>query len=450
MVDQLVEKYNVPGPRYTSYPTVPFWDPQTFTREELENRLSRTFLHSNREISLYIHLPYCESLCTYCGCNTRITKNHGVEERYIDALLKEWEMYLKLFRFPPRIKELHLGGGTPTFFSSGNLKYLITSILEAALIAEDPDFGFEGHPGNTTYNHLKTLKELGFNRVSFGIQDFDPAVQRLINRKQSYEQVKHIVDLSRKIGYQSINFDLIYGLPGQKLETVEDTLAKTALLRPDRIAFYSYAHVPSIKPAQKSYEEYLPKAQLKKDLYKYGRDFLIRSGYHDIGMDHFALESDPMYHAFKTGELHRNFMGYTIQKTDLLVGLGASAIGDAWSAFYQNEKNVEKYLALVNNASLPVLKGHILTDEDLLIRSKILDLICRFETQWTHDEWRILQDVINHEFLNELEKDGLIIKDIDGVTVTDTGKSFVRNVCMAFDAHLQKKKKVLTSFSKTV
>lgn len=236
----LVDKYNVPVPRYTSYPTMPYWDPRTFDRRRWEDSVRFSFLESNvaSGISLYIHLPFCESLCTYCGCNTRITKNHSVEEPYIAAVVKEWALYLEIFDSTPIIRELHLGGGTPTFFSPENLRLLISSILKDADVHPEAEFSFEAHPANTTEEHLQVLFDLGFRRLSLGIQDFDPRVQFIINRHQSVDQVRTVTSQARSIGYTSINYDLIYGLPLQNMEGLVNTINIVAGLEPDRIAFF--------------------------------------------------------------------------------------------------------------------------------------------------------------------------------------------------------------------
>jgi oxygen-independent coproporphyrinogen III oxidase len=251
----LLRKYDVPTPRYTSYPTVPCWDATTFSNEKWVSTVKKTFKESNEGISLYIHLPFCESLCTYCACTTRITQNHKVEIPYIQAILKEWEQYKMLFEGKPRIREIHLGGGTPTFFSPENLRWLITYLLDGVDIHPDYEFSFEGHPNNTTREHLQTLFDLGFTRVSFGVQDLDEKVQRTINRIQPFENLERATKLAREIGYDSISFDLIYGLPFQNPFTVSDTIDKVLLLRPDRLSFYSYAHVPWLKPGQRGYED---------------------------------------------------------------------------------------------------------------------------------------------------------------------------------------------------
>ncbi|MEO8760911.1 MAG: oxygen-independent coproporphyrinogen III oxidase, partial [Bacteroidia bacterium] len=369
----LISKYNTPTPRYTSYPTVPYWDVIP-TVEEWKQSVKFSFKESNNAqgISLYIHLPYCESLCTYCGCNTRITINHKVETPYIEAVLKEWNLYCLLFDEKPRIKEIHLGGGTPTFFSPENLKILIDGILSKAEIFDKADFSFEAHPNNTTFTHLETLYNLGFRRVSFGIQDFDPKVQQIINRIQSFEQVEKVVAEARSIGYTSINFDLIYGLPLQTRNSVTDTINKVQLLKPDRIAFYSYAHVPWIKPGQRSFTEAdLPVDVEKRELYEIGCTKFKELGYEEIGMDHFALPSDSLCKAIKENTLHRNFMGYTHNSTQLMIGLGVSSISDTWYAFAQNVKTVEKYLAKVNASEFPLFRGHVLSKEDLIMRKHI-------------------------------------------------------------------------------
>ncbi|MBS1520255.1 MAG: oxygen-independent coproporphyrinogen III oxidase [Bacteroidetes bacterium] len=435
----LIDKYNVAAPRYTSYPTVPYWSKDTFNKQLWGEHVNSAFEISNKKdgISLYIHLPFCESLCTYCGCNTRITKNHAVEEPYIDALLIEWAMYCNIFADRPIIREIHLGGGTPTFFSPGNLKYLIKSILLNADVHPDADFGFEGHPANTTYEHLKVLYDLGFRRLSLGIQDFDPKVQFIINRIQTFEQVKDVTEWARQIGYTSVNYDLIYGLPLQTAGSLVDTVEKVGLLMPDRIAFYSYAHVPWIKPGQRRFtEKHLPLPDEKRALYDLGHSMLTALGYYDIGMDHFSLPDDTLYIAEQNKKLHRNFMGYTHQYTRLLVGLGVSSISDTWDAYAQNVKTVEEYIAMLNDGELPVIKGHFLSAEDMIIRRHILNIMCKGETEWNHHTEPC--DGLMHglERMRDLADDKLVELGTYYLSVTPTGKRFLRNICMAIDARL--------------
>jgi oxygen-independent coproporphyrinogen-3 oxidase len=450
----LVQKYNVPGPRYTSYPTVPFWDISTFSGEKWQESVKQSFNVSNSTsgISLYIHLPFCESMCTFCGCHKRITKRHEVEVPYIKSVLKEWELYSAMFDEKPIIKELHLGGGTPTFFNPENLKYLIDGILRLAVKANDAEFSFEGHPNNTTKDHLQALYDVGFRRVSFGVQDYNETVQKAIHRIQPFKNVKNVTEWAREIGYSSISHDIIFGLPHQKLEHVENTIAKTKELKPDRIAFYSYAHVPWLAGnGQRGYNDAdLPTADEKRTQYEVGKELLLNYGYHEIGMDHFALETDSLYKAMQSGHLHRNFMGYTSSNTHLMIGLGASSISDSWYGFSQNVKNIEEYQNLVENNIIPLYRGHILTEEDQIIRRHILNLMCQFTTSWSAFKLHLPQMESILERLNEMVQDGLVEISEGNLRVTEKGRPFVRNVCMAFDLPLQKKAPETKLFSMTI
>jgi len=454
MDNSLIEKYNVPGPRYTSYPTVPYWDNDTFSSKLWKSSVKRSFDESNLKegISLYIHLPFCESLCTFCGCHKRITKQHDVESPYINAILKEWNLYLDLFGEKPIIKELHLGGGTPTFFSPEHLKELINGILKHSTLAENYEFSFEGHPNNTTREHLQALYDVGFRRVSFGVQDYNEKVQKAIHRIQPFENVKRATENAREIGYASVGHDIIFGLPFQKLEHVKTTILNTKLLQPDRLAFYSYAHVPWIKGnGQRGFNDSdIPSAPLKRAQYELGKTMLKEAGYEDIGMDHFALTSDSLYTSMKTGKLHRNFMGYTASKTQLMIGLGVSSISDSWYGFAQNVKSIEEYYHLIQEQILPVFRGHILSDEDLIIRRHILNLMCGFKTSWssTDSYFKELPDVLVK--LKEMEHDGLLEISNTTITVLPEGRPYVRNICMAFDLLLQRKKPDTQLFSMTV
>lgn len=454
MQNLLVKKYNVSGPRYTSYPTVPYWDETTFSLKAWKQSLKKSFDESNLNegISLYIHLPFCESLCTFCGCNKRITKQHSVEMPYINALLKEWDLYLELLKEKPVIKELHIGGGTPTFFSPSNLKFLITSILQTAKLASNYEFSFEGHPNNTTKAHLQALFDVGFRRVSFGVQDYNETVQKAIHRIQPFENVKNATEMARAIGYTSVGHDIIFGLPFQTLEHVEQTILKTKDLLPDRLAFYSYAHVPWIKGnGQRGFNDNdLPSAALKRQQYELGKKLLADVGYHEIGMDHFALKTDGLYQSMQNGNLHRNFMGYTASKTQAMIGLGVSSISDSWYGFSQNVKGIEAYYNLLNNNVIPVFRGHILNDEDLIIRKHILNLMCQFKTSWSNSSlyFNELPDVLVK--LKEMETDGLLKINTNSIEVTTKGQPFVRNICMAFDVLLQRKQPDTQLFSMTV
>ena len=454
MQPSLIQKYNVPGPRYTSYPTVPYWEEDLFQVEDWKRTLLKSFEESNDSegISLYIHLPFCESLCTFCGCNKRITKRHEVEDPYITAVLKEWQMYCDLLPNKPIIKEIHLGGGTPTFFSPENLKLLIDGIFRSAEKADGHEFSFEGHPNNTTREHLQTLYELGFRRVSFGVQDYSDKVQLAIHRIQPFHNVAKVTFWAKEIGYTSIGHDLIFGLPFQTLQDVQDTIDKTKSLQPDRLAFYSYAHVPWIKGnGQRGFkDEDLPKDDEKRQLYEEGKKRLAQNGYLEIGMDHFALENDSMYESFKAGNLHRNFMGYTASKTKLMIGLGVSSISDSWYSFAQNEKTIEEYYARLEANELPIFKGHVLNSEDLVIRKHILNLMCQFTTSWENEDMQFAELNEIHESLKEMEADGLLTFKENGVNVTEKGTAFVRNICMAFDLRLIRKAPETKLFSMTI
>lgn len=436
---ELVQKYNVAAPRYTSYPTVPYWDTNAWDKDQWVTALQETFAQvttvPTQGVSIYVHLPFCESLCTYCGCNTRITKNHHVEEPYIAAVLKEWQLYRShLGGGTIPISEIHLGGGTPTFFSPQRLKELMDGLLEGNHVVPDAVFSFEAHPANTSPAHLKTLYDAGFRRLSLGIQDFDADVQRMINRKQTEADVWRVMAEARHIGYTSINFDLIYGLPLQTPKRVADTMEKALAMQPDRISFYSYAHVPWIKPGQRKFTETdLPRGKDKLFLYQLGKKRILEAGYRDVGMDHFALPADELFKAVESESLHRNFMGYTERYSPLLIGLGVSSISDSWTAFAQNVKTVEQYHTAIDAGELPLMKGHILSDEDRLLRRHILDVMCKGKTTMPKGSY-LMKKILGR--LVGLIDDGLVEWNGKVIAVTPTGFSFLRNICMAFDERL--------------
>ena len=454
MSNSIVQKYNVPGPRYTSYPTVPYWDEQSFSLELWKQTLKKSFDESNQTegISLYIHLPFCESLCTFCGCHKRVTKKHEMEQPYIQAVLKEWDLYCQLLEATPIIKEIHLGGGTPTFFAPEHLQQLIQGILAKAEKAKHYEFSFEGHPNNTTREHLQVLYDLGFRRVSYGVQDYNENVQKAIHRIQPFEHVERVTQWAREIGYNSISHDLVFGLPFQNLEDVLYTIDQTNRLMPDRIAFYSYAHVPWIKGnGQRGFKDAdVPKDEMKRQCYEEGKQKLLAHGYAEIGMDHFALAQDEMYQSFKAGTLHRNFMGYTASKTQVMIGLGISSISDSWYSFAQNEKTLDDYYARLENNEIPVFKGHVLNDEDLKIRKHILNLMCTFKTSWQNPALYFPEIPQVIAKLEEMQKDGLLVLESEHIKITEKGKPFIRNICMAFDLRLNRKIPNTRIFSMTI
>ncbi len=453
-MNHLIRKYNIPGPRYTSYPTVPYWDSNSFSPDLWLQSFIQSFEESNDKdgISLYIHLPFCESLCTFCACHKRITKQHSVERPYIEAVLKEWRMYVDLLGKKPVITELHLGGGTPTFFSPDNLQFLIEEIFTNATMSSQPEFSFEGHPNNTTTKHLRTLHQLGFSRVSFGVQDYDATVQKAINRIQPFENVEAATLAARSIGYNSISHDLIFGLPFQTWDSMSETIEKTKSLMPDRIAFYSYAHVPWIKGVgQRGFDEKnLPSPDQKRELYEKGKHLLEALGYVEIGMDHFALPTDGLYKSMQQKTIHRNFMGYSSSSTQLMIGLGMSAISDSWYAFAQNEKSTDEYIKKVEQGILPVVRGHVLNNEDLKIRRHILNLMCFLETSWEDKKMTLpeMNKIILR--LQEMQNDGLIILNDKHLKITEKGRTFVRNVAMAFDLRMMRHQPESKIFSMTI
>ncbi len=360
-------------------------------------------------------------------------------------------MYCDFLEERPKIREIHLGGGTPTFFSAENLKKLVEGVFKRADKYHTFELSYEGHPNYTSEKQLQTLYDLGSRRNSFGIQDYDPKVQKAIHRVQSFAQVQKVHELSRKIGYESISHDLIFGLPFQTEESIRNTIKNTIALKPDRIAYYSYAHVPWIKGVgQRGFDENdLPRDDEKRYLYELGKQLFFEAGYVEIGMDHFALPTDSLYQTLKNKTLHRNFMGYTAGKTKLMIGLGMSAISDSWYGFAQNEKSVENYQDIVNKGMIPIFRGHKLTQSDLIIRQHILNLMCNLETKWIYGLDKGLKEEILSRLV-EMDEDGLLEISENKRQVKEEGRMFVRNVCMAFDLRLIDNKPQTRIFSMTI
>jgi oxygen-independent coproporphyrinogen-3 oxidase len=364
-------------------------------------------------------------------------------------VLKEWEQYKTIFGKKPLVRELHLGGGTPTFFDVKNLHWLISYLLDGVDVHPDFEFSFEGHPNNTSLDHLKTLFDLGFRRVSFGVQDLDEKVQATIHRIQPFENLERVTNYARDIGYKSVSFDLIYGLPFQTPFTVSDTIDKILILQPDRLSFYSYAHVPWLRPGQRGYGDGdLPSNFLKRHLYEIGRHKLRKAGYSDIGMDHFALPGDDLFRASVNGRLHRNFMGYTTTQTDSLIGLGVSAISDARYAYAQNVKKLEDYLNFLKAGDIPIFKGHICSEEDLLMRQCILQISCRGELDG--DLFLRGVDESTRETLSEMNRQGILHLQDDSLRITAAGEPFIRNICRAFDRRMNRMESQSQMFSKSI
>ncbi len=443
----LLKKYDIPAPRYTSYPTVPYWSENPSTKEWLDS-LETNLSKPGSALSIYIHIPFCETLCTFCGCNTSITKNHSVERPYVDAVLKELLLYQEKLPSMEKttLKDIHLGGGTPTYLSEQHLDHLLKDLLKNFKKTNDSEFSIEVDPRRTRLSQLEILKENGFRRISLGVQDFDPEVQRLVNRNQSFEETKTITEGARSLSYNSVNFDLIYGLPKQTALSMRKTFLQTLSLKPDRIAFYSYAHVPWIKPSQRLFTELdLPQSEKKRELYEIGREILESAGYIEIGMDHFALKHDPLAIASQTNQLHRNFMGYSSHTTDVMLGLGASAISETQDIFFQNQKLEIKYRNQIHNSEIPNFRGHKLSDSDKLRRQLILSIM----TKWRVSVPEVLVSDIK-SYLQEMENDELITWKENELFVCEKGKPFLRIIGTAFDEKLREGKPEGMLFSKAI
>lgn len=433
----LIEKYNYEVPRYTSYPVITQWKDQLDASSwaaQVKQQLS-----ANSRLSLYLHLPFCESLCTYCGCNKHITVNHNVEEPYLAAILKEWQMYTSLLEEKPIINELHLGGGTPTFFSPSNLRALIEGLFSEGIErGNEAAFSFEAHPSSTTTEHLTTLASLGFQRLSLGVQTFDEEILRVIHRFQTTEQVYAIFNKAKEIGYNSINFDLIYGLPKQTINDIYQTMDHVSRMMPERIAFYSYAHVPWTAPSQRAYDENdLPLGEEKRALYEKGKELLLILGYEEIGMDHFALPGDGLAIARHNGHLNRNFMGYTDLASDNMLGLGVSSISELGRAYHQNVKTLKEYYDHISLATLPTLKTHLLSETEQKTRKTIKNLMCQLHEVDSSDI-----QIKDPEALKEMQDDGLIEFTDEKWQITERGLPFIRNIAACFDPYYERKTEI--------
>ncbi|MEP7109117.1 MAG: oxygen-independent coproporphyrinogen III oxidase [Ferruginibacter sp.] len=437
----LIRKYNLQLPKYTSYPPVSFWDNYLAPNLWSAN-FQKEFNNNNHTegISIYIHLPFCESLCTYCGCNKKITTDHTIEDEYLLAIEKEWKLYRNLMQQTPVIREIHLGGGTPTFFSPRNLKRLVSLILKNSIVHPAHEFSVEGHSGHTTGKHLEILYSMGFRRISYSVVDIDIEIQRIINRIQPFEKVENAAKMAREAGFTSVNFELLYGLPKQTNQSFEKTIEQSLTLMPDRIAFEKYTHVPWAKKSQRLFDENdLPAVEEKIRMYTRGKEMLMQHGYVDIGMDQFTLAGDSLYKAWKKGKIHRNFMGYSAQNTGLLLGLGVSAFSDTGTALAQNIKSLHDYFASISNNQLAIKKGYILNEEDALFRKNILDISCRGKTSFGEKQSSLLEQYIFPK-LALLAFDGLVSYDMAGLEVSRLGHFFIRNICNAFDIHSHRAK----------
>lgn len=427
----LFAKYDVPVPRYTSYPTVPQWS-RTPTRDEWLQSLAGAVTLPDASLALYIHLPFCESLCTYCGCNTVITRDHQRSEPYTDLVLAELDAYLaavpSLAQAP--LRHVHLGGGTPTFSTPDELARLLDAVM-ARLPMRTPVFegSVEADPRVTTPAHLEMLRDRGFLRLSLGVQDFDETVQDLVNRHQPYGMVERLTADARRLGFESVNFDLIYGLPGQTPESQARLADQVLSLRPDRLAVYSFARVPWIKPQQRKFkDDQIVVGAEKRALYEVVRDRLLGAGYVELGMDHFARPEDGLAVSAAAGTMHRNFMGYAERRTTAMLGLGVSSISETPDCYHQNEKVIALYERRVRQNEIPTLRGHLLSEEDRLRREQILSVMTAYRASLRPDQ---IDDAV--VYLADMIADGVVTIDGAELRVPPSGRPFLRNIAALFD-----------------
>ncbi|HXG67424.1 MAG TPA: oxygen-independent coproporphyrinogen III oxidase [Blastocatellia bacterium] len=451
-----LEKYNQPGPRYTSYPTAPEWD-DGFGPAELREAFAQANARPEpAPLSLYFHFPFCESLCLYCGCNVVISKNHAVASPYLERLKREIDWVSAETRPSRKVEQLHFGGGTPTYLTPGQIEDICARIHEHFSFSDDAEVSVEVDPRVTTGEHCRALRRAGFNRISIGIQDFDPLVQKTVRRVQSYADTQRLITYCRELGYESINVDLIYGLPHQTAESFSETLDKITTLNPDRIAVFSYAHVPWMKKQQGSFARFLPEGFEKFRIFSRAIEKFTDAGYRYIGLDHFARLGDEICRAQDDRTLHRNFQGYTTRAGCDLYAMGVSSISGLEDAYAQNWRDLPHYYEAIDAGRWPMMRGMRVSAEDKLRRSIINRILCHCVVR---------KDEVERDFgirfdghfapeiarLGELERDGLVRLYEDRIEVAALGRIFIRNIAMAFDAHLnQPERQHRQMFSKTL
>lgn len=438
---ELLRKYDVAGPRYTSYPTVPAWT-DAVGPGRYEEALSA--VNPGENLSLYFHLPFCEQLCHFCGCFKIITKDRSRSLPYVETLLKEIALVAeRLKKSDRKVSQIHFGGGTPNFISPEELSRIMTAVRGNFTVLPDAEIAIEMHPRTSRGEFCDALKREGFNRISLGVQDFNEDVQKLINRNQTYEMTRDMLGYLRGMGFASFNFDLIYGLPGQTLEKFSRTLELTHSLHPDRLAVYSYAHVPWKSPVQRSFSDAdLPGPETKLRQCEAAHAFFTAKGYRQIGMDHFAKPGDELFEAFESGGLHRNFMGYSTRADAHQIGLGISSISFVAGDYFQNGKTMEDYDVPVRAGNFATIRGYALTGDDHVRRDLIADVMCRMRVDkkaFGKKHGLIFDDYFADDqiLLRDLVADGLAKVNADFITVTPAGKLFLRNIAMCFDAHLE-------------
>jgi len=450
----LLSKYDRPGPRYTSYPTAPQWQ-SDFGSQEYREALDRGAASPDERFALYVHIPFCDERCHYCGCNVVISKKPEIVEGFLDHIAMELDHVAKKLGDKRHLVQLHWGGGTPTYLNVDQLTRLFNEVTTHFQIDPDTEVALEVDPRVTTPEQIACLRDLGFNRISMGVQDLDPDVQEAIGRNQTIEQTQSLFEFSRSVGFTGINFDLIYGLPKQTSRTWERTVRAVVEMSPDRLAVYSYAHLPEqIKHQAKMDVRMLPDPQTKSALINTARDVLLNAGYQAIGMDHFARPSDELAIASKDGRLHRNFMGYTTIADTQMIGVGPSAIGYVGNAYAQNEKRLAKYYRAIECDGFSTTTGMWLTQDDLVRRWTIEEIMCN--SRLSFKEFSDRHEVDFHDYfaaemeaLEELQDDGILDRTSDGIQVTAAGTIFVRNVAMVFDAYLKRPNREI-QYSRTV
>ncbi|MCK6447886.1 MAG: oxygen-independent coproporphyrinogen III oxidase [Planctomycetes bacterium] len=446
-----------PGPRYTSYPTVPEWS-EAFGSADAFAALERASSKPNEPLSLYVHLPFCGRMCLFCGCTVEITKRRDRVERYLDALDQEFELVARRLGQRRGLAQLHWGGGTPTHLDVGQIERVFDMITRRFKLLDGAEVSLEAHPHVTTHEQIDVLRRLGFNRISMGVQDLDPHVQKVIHRDQTTEETVDLVAYSRKVGFEGVNLDLLYGLPEQNDRTFGSTLDTIAEIKPDRLAVYGYAHVPWHKEAQRSLEQYrMPTPPERARLFGLALEKLGLAGYEVIGLDHFALRTDALYLAIERGLLHRNFMGYTTAPASEMIALGMSSISDVGDAFFQNARTTAEYEERIAKGELPVVRGMVRSAEDDLRRAVIQDVMCRMKLDLDELEARFgRKDLATHfasewKELERYQQLGFCTLGPRRLDVTPKGRLFLRHLAMVFDAYLKNKPKSGEErFSRTV
>ena len=451
---ELLSRYDQPGPRYTSYPTAPVWSSE-FGPEDHRDSLVRANEQDGAGMSLYVHLPFCRSMCFYCGCSVIISRDPKSGDRYVEEVLKKAALARTILSANRPVVQHHWGGGTPTFLQPEQIERLFRGLLSIYPHTDDAEISIEVDPRVTTVRQLEVLRECGFNRISMGVQDFDAEVQEAINRIQPYELTRDLVVASRELGFASVNLDMVYGLPHQTPKKFATSIEQVLSLRPDRLACYGYAHVPWLKKHQEVISvEDLPRGADKLDLYLLSLNAFQDAGYEAIGMDHFALPEDGLVKAANAGQLHRNFMGYATHKAEDMLSFGVTSISEIAGAFAQNVKQLNQYREHLNAGRLPVERGMRRSSEDEQRRAIILDLMCRFRLDYADHggaESFCERYQTALQALAPFEQDGLIELDAKGIRVTPLGRLFVRNVAMPFDAYLEQLRSAKKPmFSRTV